>query len=254
MRRSTVRDAVAGLVVVLGAAGLSAVDPPSAVAAPTTSGLVLNYRFDSDSGVSARDSSPNAIHGTYVNTTAAAARSAGMPGQSWAITLVGAKHQFVSVPERNALDVDRFTVAALIRYTGVENDKTFGRWEVIEKAGAYWINIRTDGTGPGRWLLRWLHVRGMEVPRQQGRGSHEHLDPRRQHLQRHHADGLDQRRAGGQHGGHRQDLSATTARWRWGPRTTRPGLLEAFWDGQLDDIRIYRRALSADRDPRLLPS
>ena len=57
--------AVAGLVVVLGAAGLSAVDPPSAVAAPTTSGLVLNYRFDSDSGVSARDSSPNAIHGTY---------------------------------------------------------------------------------------------------------------------------------------------------------------------------------------------
>ena len=150
--------AVVGLVVVLGAAGLSAVDPPSAVAAPTTSGLVLNYRFDSDSGVSARDSSTNAIHGTYVNTTAAAARSVGMPGQSWAITLVGAQHQFVSVPERNALDVDRFTVAALIRYTGVENDKTFGRWEVAREGRRLLDQHPDRRTGPGRRLLRWLHA------------------------------------------------------------------------------------------------
>ena len=32
------------------------------------------------------------------------------------------------------------------------------------------------------------------------------------------------------------------------------GLLEAFWDGQLDDIRIYRRALSQTEIRGLLPS
>ena len=31
------------------------------------------------------------------------------------------------------------------------------------------------------------------------------------------------------------------------------GLLEAFWDGRLDDIRVYRRALSASEVRRLLP-
>jgi hypothetical protein len=32
------------------------------------------------------------------------------------------------------------------------------------------------------------------------------------------------------------------------------GAPEAFWDGQLDDIRIYRRALSATEIRGLLPS
>ena len=51
--------------------------------------------------------------------------------------------------------------------------------------------------GPGRWLLRRLHQPVLEVPRQQRRRPHEHLDPRRQHLQRLHADRLGQRpRAG----------------------------------------------------------
>ena len=129
----------------LGSAGPSAVDPAAAASTPTAVGLALNYGFDNDSGVVARDSSTNAIHGTYINTTAAAARSTGVPGRSWAITLVGAQHQYISVPERDALDVDRFTLAALVLYTGVANDETFGRWEVLEKADAYWINVRTNG-------------------------------------------------------------------------------------------------------------
>jgi len=246
--------AVAGLVVVLGAAGLSAVDPPSAVAAPTTSGLVLNYRFDSDSGVSARDSSPNAIHGTYVNTTAAAARSAGMPGQSWAITLAGVQHQFVSVPERNALDVDRFTVAALIRYTGVENDKTFGRWEVAEKAGAYWINIRTDGRVRvggffgGCTSAAWKYLDStVVVPT---------------NTWTHVASTYNGSTLTVWVNGSRAGSMAVTGRTCHNNRPLAvgaknypaEGLLEAFWDGQLDDIRIYRRALSQTEIRGLLPS
>ena len=147
MRRFPTAALVAAVVAGLawsapGPTGPAAVAAP---AAPTTTGLVLAYGFDDDTGTTARDSGPNAINGSYVNTTAAAARSAGVPGRGSAITLVGAQHQFVAVPERNALDVDRFTVAALVRYTGVENDKTLGRWEVLEKAGAYWVNVRTDG-------------------------------------------------------------------------------------------------------------
>jgi len=253
MRRPTVRDAVAGLVVVLGATGLSAAGAPSATAAPTTSGLVLNYRFDSDTGVSARDSSPNAIHGTYVNTTAAAARSTGVPGRSWAINLVGVNDQFVSVPERNALDVDRFTVAALIRYTGVENEQTLGRWEVIEKAGAYWINVRTDGkvrvggffggcTNPSWKFLdsnvavptnTWTHVASTY------NGSTLTV-------------WINGARAGtmavsGRTCSNNRPLAV-------GAKNYPAGSPEAFWDGQLDDIRIYRRALSAAEIRGLLPT
>src|SRR3954447_25480680 len=146
MRRSRVIAVSAGMLAV---AALASPGAPGVVAAhaatPTTTGLVLNYGFNNDSGTTARDSSANAINGTYVNTTAEAARSTGVPGRGSAITLDGTKHQWISVPERNALDVNRFTVAALVRYTGAQNDQTFDRWEVLEKAGAYWINIRTNG-------------------------------------------------------------------------------------------------------------
>ena len=32
------------------------------------------------------------------------------------------------------------------------------------------------------------------------------------------------------------------------------GLLEAFWDGQLDDVRVYTRALAASEIAGLVPS
>jgi hypothetical protein len=260
MGRSVVMTVVAGLVVAVPvlaspvATGSPAVRATVAAAAPTTTGLVLNYSFDNDSGVVARDSSPYAINGTYVNTTAEAARSTGVPGRSWAIRLVGSQHQYVAVPERNALDVDRFTVAALVNYTGVQNDQTLGRWEVLEKTGAYWINIRTDGhvrvggffggcTNPSWKYLdsnvtiptnTWTHVASTY------NGS---------------------------------TLTVWINGWRAGSRAitgrtcsnNRPlsvgakndpagGLLEAFWDGRLDDIRIYWRALSGTEIRGLLPA
>ena len=217
----------------------------AAAAAPTTTGLVLNYRFDNDSGVRATDSSTNAIHGTYVNTTAAAAKSTGPPGQGSAIRLVGAQHQYVSVPERNALDVNKFTAAALVNYTGIENDKTLDRWEVLEKAGAYWINVRTNGRVRvggffgGCANPNWKYLDSTTVLT---KNTWTHV-------------------ASTYNG-------STLTVWINGVRSgslavsgitcknDRPlavgaknypaeGLLEAFWDGQLDDVRIYRRALSA---------
>jgi hypothetical protein len=248
MRRFTLAAVITGLVV---AASVGVRSPVAA--APTTTGLVLNYGFDADVGVVATDAGPRAINGTYVNTTAAAAGSAGLASRLRAIRLVGTQHQYVAVPERNALDVDRFTIAALVRYTGTQNDQTLGRWEVMEKAGAYWMNVRTDGRvrvggffggcTSSAWkfldstvavpLNTWTHVAGTY------NGSALTV-------------WINGARAGS------LAVTGTTC------SNNRPlavgaknypaaGLLEAFWDGQLDDVRIYRRALSATEVRSLLP-
>lgn len=255
MRRSRLVPVLVGLAVASAVAGTGAGGPvPRALAAPTTNGLVLEYRFDADTGVSARDTSPNAIHGTYVATTAAAARTSSVPGRGNAIRLVGADHEFVSVPERNALDVDRYTLAALVRYTGVENDQTLGRWEVPEKAGAYWMNVRTDGKVRvggffgGCTSSAWKYLDStVAVP----------LD-----TWTHVASTYNGSRLtvwiNGKAAGSRAVTGATC-------RNNLPlavgaknnpdkGLLEAFWDGRLDDVRIYRRALTAAEIAGLLPA
>ena len=216
-------------------------------------GLVLNYSFDNDSGVIARDSSASAIHGSYVNTTAALARSPGLPGRSWAITLVGAEQQYVAVPERNALDVDRFTAAALVRYTGIENTKTLGRWEVLEKAGAYWVNVRTNG-----------HVRVGGFFGGCTSASWKYLDsniPIARDTWTHVASTYNGTRLtvwiNGAQAGSMAVTGSTCSNNRplavGAKNYPGAGVLEAFWDGQLDDIRLYRRALSATEIRALLP-
>lgn len=245
MRRFTFTSVVGVLI----AAGLVAVGPGltgPATAAPSTQGLVLYYAFNGDTGTTARDTSPSKINGTYVNTTASAARSSGPAGKSFAARFVGASQQYISVPERNALDVDRFTLAAYVNYTGVENPQTGGRWEVFEKANAYWINIRTDGhvrvggffggcvnknwqyldstttvptntwthvaaTYNGTTLTVWIN--GQRAGSRSITGTHTCNNNRRLAI------------------GAKNDPDQ--------------GLLEAFLDGQLDEIRIYNRSLSA---------
>ena len=254
MHRSTVTRRVAGLGIVgFILAGSAVVGPAQAATAPTTVGLVLNYTFDNDTGVVARDASASAIHGTYVNTTAAEARSPGVPGRSWAISLTGAEQQYVSVPERNALDVDRFTAAALISYTGIENDQTFGRWEVLEKAGAYWINVRTNGKVRvggffgGCTSAAWKYL-DSNVVVATNTWTHVAATYNGSYL----TVWINGRRSG------RMPVTGGTC------SNDRPlavgaknypgaGLLEAFWDGQIDDVRLYRRALPAAQIRGLLP-
>ena len=261
MRVPTPRSVAVAAVAVLAASAAalgSAASPVGAARAPvtaaaTTAGLALNYRFDNDTGVTARDSSPNAINGTYVNTTAAAAKSTGRAGEGSAITLVGSKHQYVSVPERNALDVDRFTLAAFVRYTGVQNDKTLGRWEVLEKADAYWVNVRTNGRvrvggffggcGSSAWKYldssvvlprnTWTHV----ASTYNGATLSVWVNGNR----------VGSRAVAGRTCSNNNPLAVGAKNY------PAKGLLEAFWDGRLDDIRIYRRALSATEIRGLIP-
>jgi concanavalin A-like lectin/glucanase superfamily protein len=244
MRRFTVISVVS----VLAAAGLVVVGPLAgpAAAAPTTRGLVLYYGFDGDTGTTVRDSSVSRINGTYVNTTAAAARSAGPPGKSLAARFVGTSKQYVSVPERNALDVDRFTLAAFVNYTGVQNPQTGGRWEVFEKANAYWINIRTDG-----------HVRvggffgGCLNPNWQYLDSTTTIPTNTwTHVAATYNGSTLTVWINGQRAGNRSITGTHTCSNNRrlaiaAKNDPDQGLLEAFQDGQLDEVRIYNRVLSA---------
>jgi hypothetical protein len=219
-----------------------------------TTALVLRYTFNNDAGGIVHDASVNALHGTLVNADPATAYVASVPGKGLALSLVGAQHQFVDVPQSSVLDVNRFTLAALVRYTGVENDATNGRWEILEKAGAYWINVRTNGrvrvgaffgscTGSGAWRFldstrtipknTWTHVAGTY------NGSILTI-------------WINGARAGS------MAVSGTTCSndepLAVGAKSApAKGLLEAFWDGRLDEVRVYNRALTATEIAALVP-
>jgi Concanavalin A-like lectin/glucanases superfamily len=214
--------------------------------------LVLRYSFDHDANGSVVDSSPSALHGTLVNADPRTAYTAGMAGRGRAISLIGAQHQYIDVPQSAALDVNRFTIAALVRYTGVQNDSTLDRWEVVEKAGAYWLNIRTNGRvrvggffGSCSSSAAWKYLDSANpIPVNTWT------------------------RVAGTYNG------TTLTVWVNGVRSSSRalsgttcandeplavgaknapalGLLEAFWDGQLDEVRVYNRALSAAEIGRL---
>ena len=117
----------------------------SARVAPPVTGLVLHYPMETLTQATVDDASPNGLDGHVVVGTGTVRLVAGLAGYGKAIQLTGTQHQYVDVPTSAVLDVDRYTLAAWVRYTGIENDQTLGRWEVLEKAGAYWMNIRTNG-------------------------------------------------------------------------------------------------------------
>ncbi len=220
--------------------------------APTT--LVLRYSFDNDSNGVVRDASLSALNGTLVNADPSTAYVAGVPGRGRALTLVGAAHQYVSVPQSDALDVNRFTIAALVRYTGVQNDMTLGRWEVVEKAGAYWMNIRTDGRvrvggffGSCNGSTAWKYL--------------DSANPIPRNTWTHIAGTYNGSRlmvwVNGQQVASRTVVGTTCANdepTAIGAKDAPAlGLLEAFWDGQIDDVRVYGRALGAAEIRGLLP-
>ena len=209
-------------------------------------GLVLRYGFEGLGNGVVRDLSGNGLDGRVVNADAAGLPAPSTPTRGVAIALEGAEHQYVDVPLEPALDVNHFTLSAWVRYTGVENDATGGRWEVLEKAASYWVNIRTNGLvrvggffggceGPGVWQFLdstepvrpgvWTHVTGTY----DGEILAVYLDGR-----------LSSSRAVSGRTCISGEPLAIGAK-----NNPSKGLLEAFWDGRLDDVRIYDRALSA---------
>ena len=225
---------------------LAAVLHPVAAQADPPPGPVLHYAFDSHTGTTVTDSSASKLHGTLRNADPATAYVPGRSGYGRALRLVGTEQQYVTVPEAASLDVDRFTVAALVRRTGVENPSTLGRWEVLEKAGAYWLNVRTTGQVRGGGFFGgcaddryWRYV---DSTRTVPVGSWTHV-----------AATYDGSRLRLFVGGRAAGSLAVTGRTCANDEPLAVGakdapalgILEAFWDGRLDDVRVYRRALSA---------
>jgi hypothetical protein len=246
----TTRALVAGLA--LSGLLLPAAVPASAAPSPD---LVLRYSFNTDTMAQISDASSNQISGTLLNADPATAFVAGREGSGKALNLIASEKQYVRVSESAALDVKRFTLAAWIRYTGTVTPETRGRWEVLEKAGAYWLNVRTDGRlraggffGGCESSQFWKYADSTAtVPT--GVWTHVAATYNGTRLVLY----LNGVRSG--------SLSVT------GDTCTNDeplavgakdapakGILEAFWDGQLDEIRIYSRALRAPRIARLATS
>jgi hypothetical protein len=226
-------------------------------AAVPEDGLVLRYVFERLTGGLVQDQSGNSVDGHIIGANGSRMRAPSLSGYGYAIQLHGDQHQYVDVPLLPVLDVDSFTLAAWVRYTGVQNDRTNGRWEVLEKAGAYWMNVRTDGhvrvggffggcSGPGVWQF-------LDSAQSLATGTWKHVATS-------------------------YDGSTLTVYVDGVPSASKPvsgrtcisgeplavgaknnpskGLLEAFWDGRLDEVRVYDRALTpqeiaalADRSP-----
>jgi hypothetical protein len=249
-------------VVVVAAAGVFAlalaVSPgprgavPSAHAALSPN-LVLLYKFDAHTGASVTDSSNYHLNGTLVNASPTTAYVAGLTGYKKALQLSAPQRQYVDVPLSSNLDVNKFTLAALVKYTGTQTADTLGRWEVLEKDGAYWINIRTDGhlraggffggCTSKSWKYfdstatvptnTWTHVASTY------NGSKLTI----------YINGV----ASGSMNVSGATCVSDEPLGIGVKNAPAKGLLEAFMDGQLDDVRVYNKALTATQIAALAP-
>jgi len=232
---------------VVGALGLLFL-PSTATSGAVSPRLVLLYSFNTDTTSAIADSSASGLTGTLTNADPSAAFVSGAPGKGKGLRLVAPQRQYVSVPEDDALDVGQYTLAAWVRYTGNTTPDTHDRWEVMEKAGAYWLNIRTNGhvraggfyggcVGSQYW--KYLDSAGTVAP----------------NVWTHVAATYDGSRLtiyiNGSPSGSATISGATCSNDEplavGAKNAPASGLLEAFWDGRLDDVRIYSKALSAAR-------
>ena len=237
-RRLVVRGTVA---VVLGAFALGTAP---AARADVTSGLVLGYGFERLSQGRVVDSSPSRLDGTRLGAPRLPGQVAGPAGHGKALSFDSAQGQFLDAGDAAPLDVDRFTLAAWVRYLPKVHDD---RWEVLEKAGAYWMNIRTDtrrlrvggffgGCVQNRYWVyldsvrtipayTWVHVAGTydgTALRIYVNGVLDASKP---------VTGT---------------TCANTEPLAVGAKNrTVTGVTEAYLDGRLDDVRVYGRALTA---------
>jgi hypothetical protein len=220
---------------------LATVASPAGAATP---GLVLGYGFERvTADGSLVDSSASQLNGHRMGLSLAL-RAASVAGHGKALTFASAQQQLVYVGDAPALDVDHFTLTAWVRYVASVHDD---RWEVLEKDGAYWMNIRTDtrrvrvggffgGCGAaGRWIFldsstavpaaTWVHLAGTY-------------------------DGATLRvYVNGVLSASRAvtgTLCSNASPLGIGAKiNVATGGVEAYFDGRIDDLEVYDRALSA---------
>jgi hypothetical protein len=210
-----------------------------------SAGLVLGFGFERLEEGRVIDSSPSALHGVRVGATLLPVQALSLAGHGQALAFDGAQAQYVRVDDARALDVNRFTLAAWVRYLPQLHDT---RWEVLEKAGAYWMNIRTDtrrlraggffgGCDPEAAPV-W-HYLDSVTPIPERKWTHVAATYDGAALSIYINGVLD----------HQMPLSGITC------ANAEPlivgakvmpsaGISEAYFDGRIDDVRIYRRALS----------
>ena len=218
----------------------------SASAGPAVpeSGLVLQYSMETLSQGTITDGSPSSLAGRVEAGSGTVRLVTSLVGYGRALRLTGTQHQYVNVPTSTVLDVNTYTLSAWVRYTGIQNDQTLGRWEVLEKAGAYWMNVRTNGLvrvggfyggcANANWQFfdstralpvnRWKHV----ATTYDGTWLRVYINGRA---------------AGAERVSGRTCVSGEPLAVGAKNNPTK-GLLEAFWDGRLDEVRIYDRALT----------
>lgn len=216
-------------------------------AAKLAPALKLNYTFAKESGTLVRDRSASGLNGHLVNAAAPTAYGPSLPGHGQALQLVGASHQFVDVGDGAPLDVNRYTLAAWVYYTGVPNDMTLDRWEVLEKAGAYWLNIRTDG----RVRVGGFYG-GCANPNWQYFDSPDPIPTNTwTHLVSTYNGAQLSIWVNGTKVASRSVTGATCSNAEplavGAKNAPTKGLLEAFFDGRLDDVRIYDKAITASQ-------
>lgn len=131
-----------------------------------TSGQVVHYTFAKIVGTKVPDVSGKGNNGQLFNFTTPPRTDVGSDGRRTALVFQRASKQRLGVGTTNhtspsrSLQVSRFTIASWIKIT--ENDTTQQNWEIAEKALSYWFNVRngndstvnhSDSTDP-HYVLR----------------------------------------------------------------------------------------------------
>jgi hypothetical protein len=229
--------------------------PLPLLAADVTSGWVLGYGFERlDEGL-VTDSSPSRLDGVPVGHPVPPQQAPSLYAHGQAFSFDSAQQQYIRVPDAAALDVNRYTLAAWVRYLPNVHDE---RWEVLEKAGAYWMNIRTDsrrlrvgaffGACQGQPNAKWRYT-DSRTPIPERKWTHVASTYDGAALRIYINGVLDQTLA----------ISGTTcanseALIIGAKVKPSAGISEAFFDGRLDDLRVYKRALSAGEIQRIKAS
>lgn len=234
------------LAALLGTALITTVAASADAAPAPTEGWVLGYGFESMPGGIVPDRSPSGLPGVLRGTAALPGTAASKSGHGRALALTSSDQQFLDVADSAPLDVDHYSLTAWVRYLPDIHDD---RWEVLEKAGAYWMNIRTDtrrlraggffGGCDGRIGATWRYVDSVSsIPARTW-----------VHIASTYDGGTLRIYVNGQLDTSLPVTGRTCSNDEpvaiGAKNKTSAGLVEAFFDGRIDDLRIYSQALTA---------
>jgi hypothetical protein len=196
------------------------------------SGVVGHWRLDETSGATALDSSVNANHGTYVNSPTLNVNGAFPPTTSTAVELNGGD-EYVTTNQSLLNNLAEFTVSGWVRPDQVGlTTSFFGQNDVIEigiKNGTNQVHFWTSAAGEvnvsGELPIgQWTHIAAV------GDGSDLKL----------YINGIEAASGGSA----TSDYGTSGSSFKIGEGVYNPS--GDFFDGRVDDVRLFNRALCPD--------